>query len=84
MKRVTQADKVIRALRRGKTLTMLDGFKLCGTMNLHKRIAEIENKNTWENIKKREGKSWQYASRLIVERIWVKRNGRKLRAWKLQ
>lgn len=25
-----------------RKLTALDGFKLCGTMNMHKRISELE------------------------------------------
>ncbi len=31
------------ALKKGRRLTMLDGFKLCGTLNLHKRCEDIED-----------------------------------------
>jgi hypothetical protein len=41
---MTQKQAITKAVFSGKKLSMMDGFKLFGTMNLHKRIGEIEDK----------------------------------------
>ncbi len=42
---MTQKQAIERAVFAGRKLTMLDGVRLFGTMNLHKRISEIEAKH---------------------------------------
>jgi hypothetical protein len=59
--KLTQVEKIRRALSRGETLTMLSGLRF-GTLNLHKRLEETG---------------------LPIEKTWVKRRGKKLRAFRL-
>ncbi len=63
--KLTQNQRILAALRKGRTLTMLDIFKLCGSMSGHKRLDELEAKG------------------LRVDRFWVRRGQRHLRAWRL-
>ena len=37
-----QWKKLYQAMKKGRRLTALDCFKLCGTLNAHKRIADLE------------------------------------------
>jgi hypothetical protein len=41
---MTQKQAITKAVFAGRKLTMMDGFLMFGTMNLHKRISEIETK----------------------------------------
>ncbi len=70
----TQNARILAALKRGAVLTMLDGYRIARTLNLHKRIAEIDTQLYLQSGRKAVG---------FIERVWVKRNGRRLRAWKL-
>lgn len=80
----TQNARILAALRRGRTLTMLDIFKLCGSMNGHKRIKECRvSDRKLHPVKAQPYRSYESFTINAIEPVWVKRNGRKLRAWKL-
>jgi hypothetical protein len=39
---MTQNQRILHALKQGRTLTQVSIFRLCGSLNGHKRLAEIE------------------------------------------
>lgn len=39
---MTQTQKIYSALKKGRRLTMASIHSLCGSLNGHKRIAEVE------------------------------------------
>lgn len=44
MKKQSQIKQIFRALLDGRTLTALDAFKLCGSMNLSTKVSQLKNK----------------------------------------
>lgn len=66
MKDDSQVSKIALALRKGHTLTMLDCFRLCGTLNAHKRLDELEQRGFklhkgWKYHKGRRLRTWREA-----------------------
>lgn len=39
---MSQTQKIYKALKRGRRLTMLSIHRLCGSLNGHRRLAEVE------------------------------------------
>lgn len=39
---MSQTQKIYKALKQGRKLTMLSIHKLCGSLNGHRRIPEVE------------------------------------------
>ena len=42
MQKESQTKKIWKALKRGRRLTMLSMHQLCGSLNGHRRLAEVE------------------------------------------
>jgi len=38
----SQTQKIYKALKAGRRLTSLSVFRLCGSLNAHKRVSEVE------------------------------------------
>lgn len=41
---MSQTAAILQHLRKGKTLTALQAYKLCGTLAAHSRIAELRER----------------------------------------
>ena len=64
----TQCELIVRYLRRGYDMTMMDGLRVARTLNLHRRLPECSRLLS-------RGES--------ITPVTVTRNGRKLRAWRI-
>lgn len=60
--KLTQVEKIRRALNRGETLTMLSGLRF-GTLNLHRRLDEcgVKTVKGWRTVRGRKLRTWRAA-----------------------
>ena len=61
--KLTQREKIARALKRGETLTMLSGVRF-GTLNLHRRLPEtgLPIEAVWVKRAGRKLRGWKLAA----------------------
>lgn len=62
-KKLTQRERIARALQRGETLTMASGLRF-GTLNLHRRIPEtgLRVLPVWVKRAGRKLRGWRLAA----------------------
>lgn len=67
MKDGSQCSLIAQALKRGRTLTMLDIYLLCGSLNGHRRLAELRQRGfrihaSFKYVGKRRIRCWRLSA----------------------
>lgn len=63
----TQWKKLHQAMSKGRRLTALDGFKICGTLNMWKRIQELE-----KHLDTHVSRGWKHVGGKRVREFFMK------------